>query len=54
MIPTHRAVKSFLVRKKNSGVSGLGQYRIIYRIEEEVKVVNVTKVGHRKDVYRHG
>ena len=32
----------------------VGQYRIIYRIEEEVKVVNVTKVGHRKDVYRNG
>ena len=29
------------------------QYRIIYQIEEEVKVVNVTKVGHRKDIYRN-
>ena len=45
--------------KKLSGIQKefwrirIGQYRIIYCVEEEVKVVNITKVGHRKDVYRN-
>jgi mRNA interferase RelE/StbE len=30
----------------------VGNYRIIYLIEEEVKIVKVTKIAHRKDVYR--
>jgi mRNA interferase RelE/StbE len=29
-----------------------GNDRILYVIEEEVKVVQVTKVGHRRNVYR--
>ena len=44
--------------KKLSGVQTefwrirVGQYRIIYQIEEEIKVVNITRVGHRKSIYR--
>lgn len=29
-----------------------GDYRILYQIEEDVLVVLVVHVGHRKDVYR--
>ena len=29
-----------------------GNYRILYVIEDDVKVVQVTKVGHRKNVYK--
>jgi len=29
----------------------VGDYRIVYAIEEEVKIVEVVKVAHRKDVY---
>ena len=29
-----------------------GQYRIIYTIEDDRLIVNVVKVGHRRDVYR--
>ena len=29
-----------------------GPYRIVYAIEDDVLVVYVVKVGHRKDVYR--
>ncbi len=28
-----------------------GNYRILYLIEDEVKVVQVTKVGHRRHIY---
>ena len=29
-----------------------GNYRVLYTIEDQVLVVYVVKVGHRKDVYR--
>ncbi len=29
-----------------------GQYRIVYEIQDEVLIVVVVKVAHRKDVYR--
>ena len=29
-----------------------GQYRIVYRIEDDALVVEVVRVGHRRDVYR--
>jgi mRNA interferase RelE/StbE len=29
-----------------------GDYRIIYQIEDQVLLVLVVKIGHRKDVYR--
>jgi len=29
-----------------------GNYRILYSIEDEILVIYVVKVGHRKDVYR--
>jgi mRNA interferase RelE/StbE len=30
-----------------------GAYRIIYEIQEEVLVILIVKVGHRKDIYRN-
>jgi len=29
-----------------------GEYRIVYTVEDEALVVEVVKVGHRRDVYR--
>ncbi|MFA5393730.1 MAG: type II toxin-antitoxin system RelE/ParE family toxin [Candidatus Ratteibacteria bacterium] len=31
-----------------------GDYRILYYIEDDVLIVYIVKVGHRKDVYRGG
>ena len=31
---------------------GIGNYRIIYRIEDEIQVLTVNKVSHRKDAYK--
>lgn len=31
----------------------VGDCRIIYEIQEEVLVVLVVKIGHRKDIYRN-
>ena len=30
----------------------VGDYRIIYAISEEITIVEVLKIGHRKDVYQ--
>jgi mRNA interferase RelE/StbE len=30
----------------------MGNYRIIYRIQDPVLSIVITKIGHRKDVYR--
>lgn len=29
-----------------------GDYRIIYTIDDEVRVVEIVKIGHRREVYR--
>jgi len=29
----------------------VGNYRVLYTIEDEIKIVEVRKIGHRKDVY---
>ena len=29
-----------------------GNYRILYSIEDDILIVYIVKVGHRKDVYR--
>ena len=29
-----------------------GDYRIIYSIEDEIKIVDIRRIGHRKDIYR--
>jgi len=30
-----------------------GTYRIVYRIDEDSRVVNVLDIGHRSEIYRH-
>jgi mRNA interferase RelE/StbE len=29
-----------------------GDYRIVYRIDDDQRVVTIVKIGHRRDVYR--
>ena len=44
--------------KKLKGISEdlyrirVGDYRIIYSIEDEIKIVDILKIGHRKEIYR--
>jgi mRNA interferase RelE/StbE len=30
----------------------VGDYRVIYLIEEIIKIIEIRKIGHRKDIYR--
>jgi mRNA interferase RelE/StbE len=42
--------------KKLAGRGGwrirVGQYRVIYEIEDVIRIVTILDVGHRKDIYR--
>ncbi len=29
----------------------VGDYRVVYSIEDEIRIVDVRKIGHRKDIY---
>ena len=29
----------------------VGDYRVIYRVDDEILIVDVRRVGHRKDIY---
>jgi mRNA interferase RelE/StbE len=45
------------VKKLSGGNENLyrirvGDYRVIYVIEDVIRVVNMRKIGHRKDIYR--
>ena len=30
----------------------VGNYRIVYSINDIIKIVNIRRIGHRKDIYR--
>ena len=30
----------------------IGDYRIIYLIEDTIKIIDIRKIGHRKDIYK--
>jgi len=36
---------------KNSWRIRIGDYRVIYRIEDKVRIVRVTNIGHRGEIY---
>lgn len=30
----------------------IGDYRVVYLIEDSIKIIEIRKIGHRKDIYR--
>jgi len=56
-------IKSLATQPRPSGTEKLagrpnlyrvrqGNYRVIYSVDDQLRVVDVVKVGHRRDVYR--
>lgn len=41
-----------LVGSKNDWRIGVGDYRVLYEIADEIRIVRVHRVRHRRDVYR--
>ncbi|MEO9257766.1 MAG: type II toxin-antitoxin system RelE/ParE family toxin [Crocinitomicaceae bacterium] len=50
--PQPKGSKKLQASTENAYRIRIGDYRVIYVIEEEIKIVDIRKVGHRKDVYR--
>jgi mRNA interferase RelE/StbE len=48
----HRVGKRLLPPLADRFSARRGTYRIIYRIDDKMRVVTVVDVGHRRDVYR--
>jgi len=48
----HRVGKRLLPPLDDRFSARRGTYRIIYRIDEDARVVTVVDVGHRRDIYR--
>lgn len=49
--PRPAGVKKMKGKKENLWRLRVGDYRIIYVIEEAVQIVNIRRIGHRKEVY---
>ena len=47
-----RPINSKKLKEKELYRIRIGIYRVIYQIFDDVLVISVVKVGHRKDVYR--
>lgn len=48
----HRVGKRLLPPLADRFSARRGIYRIIYRIDDKMRIVTVVDVGHRRDVYR--
>lgn len=51
--PKPSGVKKLKASDENLYRARSGDYRIVYAIAEEIKIVNIRRVRHRKDVYRN-
>lgn len=52
MVQPHRVGKRLLPPLDDRFSARRGTYRIIYRIDDDARVVTVVDVGHGRDVYR--
>jgi mRNA interferase RelE/StbE len=52
LVQPYRAGKRLLPPLDDRFSARRGTYRIIYRIDDDARVVTVVDVGHRRDVYR--
>ncbi|MFN8253999.1 MAG: type II toxin-antitoxin system RelE/ParE family toxin [Ferruginibacter sp.] len=50
--PRPEGVKKLKGSNENLYRIRVGDYRIIYLIEDEIKIVDIRRIGHRKDIYK--
>ncbi len=51
--PRPSGVKKLKASDENLYRIRSGDYRIVYAVAEEIKIVNIRRIRHRKDVYRN-
>lgn len=49
--PRPRGSKKLKGTKENIWRVRVGDYRVIYGINDEIKIIDIRKVGHRRDIY---
>ena len=49
--PRPAGSKKLVGQEENLWRLRIGDYRIIYLIEDKIRVVEIRKAGHRKDIY---
>jgi mRNA interferase RelE/StbE len=50
--PRPQGCKKLVNTKENLWRVRVGDYRIIYLIDDIIRIVNVRKIGHRRDIYQ--
>ena len=50
--PRPQGCKKLKGSKENLWRIRIGDYRVVYIIDDSIRIVDVQKVGHRKDVYQ--
>ncbi len=50
--PRPKGSKKLEAQKSEIWRIRVGDYRIVYMIEDVIKVVEIQKLGHRKDIYK--
>lgn len=51
--PKPSGVKKLKASDENLYRVRSGDYRIVYAVADEIKIVNIRRIRHRKDVYRN-
>jgi mRNA interferase RelE/StbE len=51
--PKPQGVKKLQATNEDLYRIRVGDYRVIYAVEEAIKIVNVRKIRHRRDIYRN-
>jgi mRNA interferase RelE/StbE len=49
--PRPKGSKKLKVSDENMWRIRIGDYRVLYTIDDQVKIIDIRKVGHRKDIY---
>jgi mRNA interferase RelE/StbE len=49
--PRPTGCKKLVGKQANFWRIRIGDYRVIYVIDDEIRIVNIRKIGHRKDIY---
>jgi mRNA interferase RelE/StbE len=50
--PRPEGSKKLVDSKENMWRIRVGDYRILYVIEDKIQIIDIRRIGHRKDIYK--
>ena len=51
-VPRPQGCKKLKGSKANIWRIRIGDYRVVYLIDDKIEIIDIQKVGHRKDIYK--